>query len=177
MTLRSVFRKVLLAITLGCPPLMLCPNPAGAAKELVICVKPSKKPGGKPVSAFTTADKCPEPKFKKYFVPGDFLCWDKNRDGVCQPDENTNGDKKDDGNGNLVENCTPADCQAPECWDTNKNLICDPKENINGDKNPDGTDKCDNEDCKSPECWDLNKNLRCDPDENKNKDTNSDGST
>ena len=86
-------------------------------------------------------------------------CWDKNRNNICDPEEDIDG----------IPGCSEGDCQAPystaylTCWDKNSNGECDKNEDINFDN------RCDLSDCIL--VYDRNFNGQCD----ENEDINHDG--
>lgn len=75
-------------------------------------------------------------------------CWDKNRNNICDPDEDVDG----------TSGCDSRDCFESgtdrTCWDTNKNGKCDKNEDINFDN------WCNVDDCAL--VFDRNFNGKCD---------------
>ena len=75
-------------------------------------------------------------------------CWDKNRNNICDPEEDTDG----------VPGCSDSDCIKSgtylTCWDKNGNGQCDRNEDINFDN------RCDTDDCAF--VYDRNHNGKCD---------------
>ena len=75
-------------------------------------------------------------------------CWDKNRNNICDPDEDVDG----------TSGCDSRDCFESgtdrTCWDTNKNGKCDKNEDINFDN------WCNVDDCAL--VYDRNHNGKCD---------------
>ena len=83
-------------------------------------------------------------------------CWDKNRNNICDPEENLDFDPV----AQTGLGCGSGDCWDPystaylTCWDTNKNGECDKSEDINFDN------RCDTDDCAL--VYDRNHNGKCD---------------
>jgi hypothetical protein len=165
---------------------LVAPQRASALSFCVATALKGKKKGQTIDFVYRDNDDCPASttkiKWERFFMPGDFLCWDTYTDsngalstkeaggkknGQCEPHENTNGDKDSSG-GDL---CDARDCQAAECWDTftdasgnplaekdggKKNGICEAHENKNGDTDEEsGEQVCDVRDCQAAECWDT----------------------
>ncbi len=77
-------------------------------------------------------------------------CWDKNRNNICDPEEDIDG----------ISGCSSGDCYDPysnaylTCWDKNGNGKCDKNEDINFDN------WCDTDDCAL--VYDRSHNGKCD---------------
>ena len=75
-------------------------------------------------------------------------CWDKNKNNICDPDEDIDG----------IRGCSDNDCIKSgtylTCWDKNGNGECDRSEDINLDN------RCDTDDCAL--VYDRNFNGKCD---------------
>jgi hypothetical protein len=136
---RERARNLATAVILSIVHTTLLGAPVADAKGLVLCVK-SK--GSEIKRAFfrkgSKSDRkvCPDGFNDPIGIPEDIVCWDRNRNGRCDP----NGEDFD-GDGD----CTTLDCRGSECWDRNGNGNCERGEDV---ADPRG---CDILDCIGPE--------------------------